>query len=235
MSNYNQKSIRNSETQTTLTSGKFLLFTYNEVIPILVQVTNNVSVALTKSMLGYSNGVFDGQPIIDRTIQSRAEAMKTAEAVLNKYSNVIITATFTTSQEGLESGQLIRITDTSSSQRNIDQDFVIQSIKCRQIAWGENTYTVTCSSLLFGMMELLQQLLASNRKIKVNEDEVINNIEDSNDTITISDAIVSAVNGQTATETITITDSQSTQVITPPFQWKPGGVHPLQWNLGSWG
>lgn len=39
------------------------------------------------------------------------------------------------------------------------------------------------------MLELLQQILANNRKIKVNEDEVINNIEDANETILISDIL----------------------------------------------
>ncbi len=128
MSNFEQKSIRNSSTETTIIAGYFLLFTYNEVVPILVQRTDNVSVANMKSILGYTNGIFDGQPITDQTISSLSEAQKTAEAVINKYSNVIITATFTTQQEGLESGQLIHITDTTSSERNIDQDFLIQTI-----------------------------------------------------------------------------------------------------------
>lgn len=91
MSNFNQKSIRNAENEATLTTGQFLLFQYNEVIPILVQVTNNTSVALMKSVLGYTNGVFDGQPIVDRTLTSRTEASKTAQAMINKYANVIIT------------------------------------------------------------------------------------------------------------------------------------------------
>lgn len=91
MSNFNQKSIRNAENETTLTTGQFLLFQYNEVIPILVQVTNNTSVALMKSVLGYTNGVFDGQPIVDRTLTSRTEASKTAQAMINKYANVLMT------------------------------------------------------------------------------------------------------------------------------------------------
>ena len=130
-----------------------------------------------KNVLGFSDGIFDGQKIVDQTISSRSEAIATAEAMVNKYSNVIITATFTTEQEGLEAGMQIRIKDTDSSERNIDQDFIIQSVRCKQLEWGNNRYTVTCSSLLFGMLELLQQILASNRKIKINENEVVNNIE----------------------------------------------------------
>jgi len=85
------------------------------------------------------------------------------------------------------------------------------------------------------MLELLQQLLASNRKIKVDEDEVINNIEDGSDEITIADILVTDLNGQTSTETMIVADSETTEVITPPFKWMPSGTNPLKWNLGSWG
>lgn len=221
MSNFNEKSIKSSSSETTLPAGSFLLFNYNEVVPILVQRTDNVSVALMKSVLGYTDGIFDGQPITDQTITSRSEATQTAEAVINKYSNVVITATFSTQQEGLESGQLIHVTDTTSSLRNIDQDFVIQSVRLRQMAWGENTYQVTCSSLLFGMLELLQQLLANNRKIKVSSDEVINNIEDANETMIITDFALINVNLEDNLETMIIADSLTTTEIVPPFYWSP--------------
>lgn len=221
MSNFNEKSIKSSSSNVTLNSWEFLLFNYNEIIPILVQRTDNVSVALMKSILWYTDWIFDWQPIIDTTITSRVEAIKTAEAVINKYSNVVITATFSTNQEWLEAGQLIRIKDTTSSSRNIDQDFIIQSVKMRQLAWGENSYQITCSSLLFGILELLQQLLANNRKIKVNEDEVINNIEDSNETIIISDAVTTDIDWEVNTETMIISDILETDVIEPPFYWGP--------------
>ncbi len=219
MSNFNQKSIRISETETTLIAGYFLLFTYNEVLPILVQRTDNVSSALMRSVLGYTDGIFDGQPITDKTVTSRSEAIKMAEAVVAKYSNVVITANFSTNQEGLESGQLIRITDTTSSLRNIDQDFVIQSIRMSQLAWGENIYYVTCSSLLFGMLELLQQLLANNRKIQISEDEIVNNIEDSNENLILEDLLFTGISEQANTEMMVIADSLTTDEHIPPFFW----------------
>jgi len=235
MSNYNEKSIRSAELEPTLTSGKFLLFQYNEVIPILVQRTDNTSMMLMKSVLWYTDGIFDGQPIVDTTITSRSEAIQMAEATINKYSNVVITATFQTEQEGLEAWQLIRIKDTTSSERNIDQDFIIQSVKCPQIEWGINRYYVTCSSLLFGMLELLQQLLANNRKIKVNEDEVINNIEDASEVITISEILDTNIDGEITAETMIIADSASTDIVEPPFFWWPTGLaSEFQWEESVW-
>lgn len=145
--------------------------------------------------------------------------MKTAQAVVQKYSNVVITATFTTNQEGLESGQIINITDTTSSERDISQDFVIQSVKMKQIAWGENRYTITCSSLLFGMLELLQQMLAAGRKIQVDEDEVVNNIEDQYDTVIMTEVVTTDIDGELTTEIVVIADSLNTSIVEPPFQW----------------
>ena len=69
------------------------------------------------------------------------------------------------------------------------------------------------------MLELLQQLLANNRKIKVSPDEVINNIEDSNETIIISDFALVNVNLEDNLETMIIADAIDNQVIEPPFYW----------------
>jgi len=147
MSNFNEKSIRAAETTATLSDGQFLQFRYNEVLPIIVKRSENTSITRMKTTLGHSTGIFDGQPIIDRTIKSRTEAIAMAKSVLNKYSNVIITATFDTTVSGLKAGQLISIKDTTSSSRSINQSFVIQSVKTKQFEEGENIYSVTCSSL----------------------------------------------------------------------------------------
>jgi len=235
MSNFNEKSIRSTELEATLDSGDFLMFRYNEVFPILVQRTENISVTSMQDTLGYSDGIFDGQPIVDRTLKTIAEARKVAEAQLNKYSNAIITATFTTTQEGLESGQLITITDTTTSARNIDQDFLIQKVQLKQVEQGENIYKVTASSLLYGMMELLQQLLKSRRKLDIEEDARIDNIEDAFETITITDVVTDEVDDNKQSETVTIADIISEEtVFTPPFVYEPDGASVSRYNLASY-
>lgn len=69
------------------------------------------------------------------------------------------------------------------------------------------------------MLELLQQLLANNRKIKVNEDEVINNIEDASEVITVSEILDTNIDGEITAETMIIADSASTDIVEPPFFW----------------
>lgn len=234
MSNFNQKSIRVVEGADPPDVGDFLLFRYNEVFPIIVQRKENISIANMKSILGFTNGIFDGQKMIDRTIKSRPEATKVVEAKLKKYSNQIITATFNTTQEGLRTGQLISIKDTTSSTRNINQNFVIQKVTQKQVEEGENNFTVTASSLLFGVMELLQQLLRQGRKLEFDEDARIDNLEDADEIINIVDVLATAVDDNKQEESIDVSDAIATSVVTPPFQWQPGGANPAIWNLFSW-
>ena len=234
MANYTQKSIRNSSSEAVLTAAQFILFRYNEVIPIIVIRRNSTSISSLISVLGYTDGIFDGQRIIDKTIKSRAEATALANAYLTKWSNMIITARFTTYEEGLSSGQLIHIKDTSSGTRNIDQLFLIQQVISNQVESGVNSYSVTCSSLLFGFLELLQQLLKQGRAIEVDEDAVINNLEDFDEDVTVTDSLTTSKDGNKYSETCTVTDGLATAVILPPFKWCASGTKPLRWNQGSW-
>jgi len=234
MSNFNEKSIRTSEEEDVLNAGDFLMFRYNEVFPILVRRSENVSISNMRSVLGYSDGIFDGQTIIDRTLKTRPEAVKIAGAFLNKYSNVIITAKFSTSHEGLKAGQLITIKDTTSGTRNINQTFLIQKIVQKQTEEGENIFAATCSSMLFGMMELLQQLLKGNRKLEVDENAIVNNIEDANETVKITDVVTSKVDDNKQSESIGISDSATSVVFEPPFKWEPTPLSNTRWNLFSW-
>lgn len=69
------------------------------------------------------------------------------------------------------------------------------------------------------MLELLQQILASNRKIKVGGDEVINNIDDQYETIVLLENVIMDIDGELQAENITVTDSLNTSLVEPPFQW----------------
>jgi len=215
MSNFNEKSIRGASGQDILLAAEFLLFRYNEVFPIRVKVKENVSIARLKSVLGYTTGIVDGQPITDTSIKTKSEAISLGEASLAKYADMIITAKFQTTVNGLRSGQLINIKDTASGTRNIDQQFLIQKVVKKEFESSESIFTVTCSSLLFGMIELLQQLLRQDRRLDVSEDAIIENIE-------------------AAADEFSVADSASSLVQTPPHKWMPSGTNPLTWNRGEW-
>lgn len=215
LSNFNQKSIRLSQAELVLTTGQFVQFRYNEVIPIIVQRFNSSSITGMRTVLGYTNGVFEGQKITDRTIKSSFEAANYADAILDKYSNVIITATFETDYDGLEAGMNIHIKDTLNGTRNIDKDFLIQSVVANRIdRWSTFRYRVTCSTLLFGALELFMQLLRQGRNLDVDQDAVVNNLVD-------------------ADEVLIFTDNWAFSIKPTPFKYAPSSNNGI-YNLSSY-
>lgn len=85
------------------------------------------------------------------------------------------------------------------------------------------------------MLELLQQILASRRKVNVDENEAINNIENANETLTISDSTLVNSNQDIEMETITISDVAVENIVLPPFVWAVSGTaDELKWELGVW-
>lgn len=190
MANKTSRSVRSSTPEATLTAGQFIQFSYYEILPIVVQRFDFDSIAAVKAILGFTDGIIEGQKIIDKTLQSSYEASKVADAELNKYSNTVLTVNFETDIDGLREGQLIHIKDTSNGTRNIDRSFLIQSIIATRIdKWSTFRYRVTCSTLLFGMVELLAQILKSGRTIDVDENAVITNLVDVNEVMALSDGL----------------------------------------------
>jgi hypothetical protein len=233
MSNYNQKSIRNSESEPVLNTGEFIRFAYNEVVPIIVQVTNASSANAMRTKLGYTDGIFEGEVIKAPTIKSRSEAEQLAEAKVQKYGNMIITATFSTYHHGLKEGQQIQITDTTKN-RNINQSFLIQQVRIREIESGWLEYSVTCSTLLYGMLELLQQLLKNNKNIVIDEDLQVNQIVYPIESIVCSDTALFTIGGEITDETVVVGDSVEVLQQTAPFQYGTGGSPQGRYGLAEY-
>lgn len=235
MYNYNEKSIRASTQTETLPSGSFLLFTYNEVVPVRVQVSDNASIAALKALIG-GDGIFDGQVITDTTLDSTRAAHDRAQAEINQYSNPIVKISFKTNYEGLESGQTIRVTDV---QRGIDDVYLIQRVKTVYRSNDLPLFEVQCASTLFGIIEYFQKLSQSIGALNVSEDEVIDQVVSESVTITLGevhDLNPSESASESATITLTETSNTATErnATSDPFEWGPTGSD-NRWNLNQWG
>jgi len=208
MSNSNEKSIRASTAEPTLTSTDFIRFEYNERVPIQVQYTDSASSTALKA-LGFGDGVFDLDPITDKNIKDVGTALVMAQSKVNEYSNPVITGTVKTDQEGLSSGQLLHVSD---SNRSLDDYYVIQTVTISQRGGEFKDYlifNVSFGTTLFGWIEFMQKLLAIQNKIEVNADEIVETYVDSAETITTSDvnqvALV-GINKTTIDETVETSD-----------------------------
>lgn len=232
--NYNAQSVRAAATTSTLNTASTIRFRYHEIIPIITQSKDNASITALKNILG-NDGIFDGNTITDHNLKTRNEADARAQSEITKFSNPIIQATFVTNYEGLRSGQIINIQDATSG-RNINQNFLIQKVSQKPISEydGINEYSVTCASTVFGIVELLQKLIKDSTNLKVDENEVIYNVETVYEEVTTTESwTVESQNVQR--ETVSVTESWTSAVLTHPFYWQTTSEDSkLIWNLSAW-
>lgn len=234
MYNFNEKSVRASTQTVTLPSTSFLLFSYNEIVPIRIQLSDYASIAAMKTAVG-GDGIFDGAVITDQSLDSTQAAINRAQAEIDQFSNPLVKVSFKTDYEGLEAGQLIRVTDTS---KGIDDEYLIQTVRTRYQSLDFPSFDVQCASSLFGIIEYLQKLSEAIGEKLIDEDDVIEQIVSENEEIIISEVNVFTPS-ESASEsvTITITPSDSAadrNMTTTPFKWQPD-ANTTKWNLFQWG
>jgi hypothetical protein len=236
VSNFNEKSIRATENEATLDPGEFLLFTYNEIIPIRVQVSDPASIANLKALIG-GDGIFDGAVITDQSLDSTSGARGRAQAEIDQWANPIVNITFTTDFEGLHSGQIISIEDTNKS---VNDDFVIQKVKTTfKNGFDYPVYSVTAASTIFGIIEYFQKLSTAVEERLIDEDEVIDQIFSENVTMTLTDInTFEPAESFTETPTMTLQETSNTvterDIVANPYVWQPDASD-SRWNLAQWG
>lgn len=231
--NFAEKSIRASSVTVTLPTTSYLLFSYNEIIPIRIQLSEPASIAAMKAVIG-GDGIFDGAVISDSSLDSTQGAQDRARAELNQYANAIVKVSFETDSEGLSAGQLVNVVDTG---RSISDNYLIQRIRTKYNG-DFPSFSVDCASSLFGIIEYFQKLSQGVGERQIDEDEIIDQIFGEDVEITISEAHVLVPNHEveeTATVTVTPSDTVTERdMTTDPFVWEPD-ASVNQFNLAQWG
>lgn len=237
--NSNEKSVRATATEPTLTAASFIRFEYNERLPIQVQYTDTASANALKA-LGYGDGIFDLDPITDRNIKDTDTAIAIAQAKVREFSNAVITGRFKTDQEGLRSGQILHINETTA--RSIDDYYVIQTVTMKQRGGQFKDYleiSVVFGTTLFGWIEFMQKLLAIKDAIEVNADDIVETFVTSDETVETSDVNDIATGGgfkNAAVAEIATTDDSNIIAETAGWQWETsvGQTLETRWNLFEW-
>jgi len=234
VSSFTEKSIRAVTATTTLPAASFLLFSYNEIIPIIVQTSDNASIATMKALVG-GDGIFDGSVITDTSLNTTQMARDRARAEINQFSNAIVRIRFETNSEGLAVGNLLTVTDSA---KNINDDYLVQRIKMSYISGDFVKYDVECASSLFGIIEYLQPISQAINDRLIDENEVIDQILGESVTITITESNTTGA-GESVSEsaTITVTPSETAterDITYDPYQWQPD-ASPTKWSLFQWG
>lgn len=239
VSNSNEKSVRATSIEATLTSTSYIRFEYNERIPIQVQYTDTTSANALKA-LGFGDGIFDLDPITDRNIKDTNTALTIAQAKVAQFANATILGRFKTDQEGLSAGQLLHVQETN---RALDADYVIQKMTLRVRGGEFKDYfeiSVEFGTTLFGWIEFMQKLLSAKDGIEINTDDIVETFVTSNEDVTTDDTGTTAIGGfkkATLAEDVTTDDVNATYETTVPWQWEAssGQAVATRWDLFEWG
>jgi len=209
---------------------------------IQLQYSNSASISAMKALC-FGDGIFDLDPYTDRNIEDVGTALAIAESTVNEYANAIITGSLKTQTHGLKAGQLLPIEDST---RGINTNYLIQVVTAKQVNSAYNDvfdYKVKFGTTLFGYIEFFQKLLASQDKIELNTDEIIETYVSSDETVESSEAnSVSTSGGDERVEgDETVESSDVNQAVDFPagtWRWEPNGVGQTldtRWSLFDWG
>lgn len=166
--NFQEKFVKNS-TEPTLTSWDVIKFVYYPYKVISVRYQDADSIDKMKALTG-GNWIYDWQIIIDKTLETVQDVRQRAKIEVDTYKNPQINCSFITEKEGIEIGQLTKISDPD---RDIDDYFLVQKIRKNYKEWGLWVHSVDCATTLFWYIEFFQMLLRESSKNRVTEENEV--------------------------------------------------------------
>ena len=186
--------------------GVAVNFTYTYDIPVLIRRQDLSSIEALKT-LGDVDGIRE-KYIKDSSLKTKQEARDRAEFEINSYGNPKWTAEYHTRTTGLLSGTIQNI---NSTVLDVNENFIITSVTIMLKPNGKHIYDIDLEGRLYGLTELLLELLDKSDLLIEREDEVLDKI-------------------QVLTEEVTATDSYTQTSTDPPFKWGS-----FKWDFGQWG
>ena len=129
--------------------------------------------------------------IIDKSIKSFQGAAARASAELDAYKEKLNEGSFTTYNSGLKSGQKITI---QSTQRGINQDFIIKSVSFQMKGYNSFEYNVNLiTQRTMGLVDFLQkQILDKDKELDVPANPQLTKFTYKEESMTISETVVKA-------------------------------------------
>jgi hypothetical protein len=182
LQNYQEKHIIPGALATTSTD--VVTFTYKFNVPVLTVVEDPDSINRMKALEG-GDGIYE-HILTDKEVETKELARQLSQADLDKYSNPLISGSFTTNVKGLRSGQLISI---KQSKRNINDNFLIRRVTMKWLTENTYLYEVDIASKLKGIDDLLIQLFGQSRQIEVRDDEVLDKLLVLRDSVKLTDSL----------------------------------------------
>lgn len=199
-------------------NGKAVNISGRPYLPVLVKVKDDTSMQTFTAT---------EHVIIDKSIKSKEGARQRAAAELISFKSTLSEGAFRTYESGLRSGQVVNI---QSTLRGLDEDFVINKVRLRWFGIDGSTgddmleYEVNLvTKQTYDHIDLLLSLLNKTKKeIVINEDEILDEVEAVEETITITDSASASISHNATPETITIGESVTVQALNYGVQFVLG-------------
>ncbi len=213
--NFNEKALKFPEASKPV-ADDLITVTGDPHIPVIVKVKDPAAIA--------EHGVFEYK-VIDKSINSKEGARSRAQAELRGWAAEIHEGSFETKEAGLDTGMKITVASTI---RGINQDYIISRISSRLVNGNEWRHKITLvTTQTFGMMEFLQGLLiAADKVIKIDENEVVDLVESYFETITVNEVVVTSTLHNPQTETIDVAESVTVQALDYAVEFGAGNFAP---------
>lgn len=182
--------------------------TYRRPVPIRVYATDGDAIRALASLTG-ETGPKAGRRefrIVDDTITSFDEARARAAQELREYANPIVTATWSTEDEGYDAGQTIRI---AVSNHGEDREFLIQEVHGGHFNGDWWEYQITAGSTLKGINDYLAKLVQDGRRVLWSENEPLEFMVAGEDRVAVAEQLIklTTVPDVSGADSITITES----------------------------
>lgn len=173
-------------------------------LPVIVKVRDTASIT---AMAAQEGGTGEHEFIvIDRTIGSKEEARARAIAELNAYAETIDEGGFESWVDGWKAGQQVTIT---SSNMSIDDTFIISRVTTRMLTPSTFRYQINLvSTRTLGIIEFLQGLILRDKIIiRPDDNEILDNVEAVEDTMTLSESTNAHSGDNVIMDTMTLSEN----------------------------
>lgn len=235
-------SVRASSGTTTPAGGgtpNKVRVTFKYPFPVITEVQDSASVAAMKAIEG-GDGIHS-YTINDTTIVSTAQAKQRGLKELAAYSNPVLAGTVITRTGLLTAGSYFQCGQILTANLpawgiSTDTTYVVQKVVTTMDESGssiEYHYEITFGGRLLGVVDFLLALAGEELPLDTSGD--IETIHAVSEIVTIAEVVTQNQNFNSVTDTLTIVETTpSMTTAAPPFQWKPGGTHPMLWNKGEY-
>jgi hypothetical protein len=169
-----------------LSAGDSVNVRYKYQIPVFAQGDDSDSIKAIEAIEGVGNGVYEGELIVDETIQTKAAARDRVKAELDMYANPLVNGSFTTFQFGYRSGQVLTV-DIAS--RGVNAKYLIQSVTLKSLGGDVMQYSVRFATRLKGLTEFLLELFDRGKQVFERNDEILDVYKLVKEAVTVSDAV----------------------------------------------